>query len=191
MDNVIIFGVGKTGSRLFVNVLEVLGWNLGSVKKNNKENIWVQNINKQILLEQNICPCGVYTDEKICHICHRNLIEFEKLPLDPITCIKSISQPWVIKDPRFVLTLNNNLWKQIWEEYKPFMLYITRDKDYLYKKYIKVWKQTNNIYGQSLDKMIEIAYNKYLKWKYNKIHISFEQLIQAGNLIDFIRADKI
>lgn len=190
-NNILIFGVGKTGSRLFVNILETFGWNSGDTKEGVRENIWAQNINKQILLESNICECGIYTKDYICNRCNRNLRNFNKMPLDTKECILSIQQPWILKDPRFVLTLGNSAWQAIWDEYKPLMIYITRDLNYLRKKYTKIWKQLNNIYGKSFDELIEIAKDEYKQWKYSKVHISFEQLIEAGKLIDFIRAINI
>ena len=174
MDNVIVFGVGTQGTRLFVSILENIGWSVGSTTKT-MEYHWAQNINKQLLIEDDICPCGnsLY-GYPICTKCDQDVEKFVRSPLDVEQCLDNLDTPWVIKDPRFVLTLHYQPWDDVWDKYKPCMLYVSRDYNTLVEKYKRKWTNLYDIYGCSLKELVMLAESRYLSWPYNKIHITFE-----------------
>lgn len=109
IPNVIILGVGHSGTRVIVDILNTLGWNTGEIDQHGE------------------IPDVVYINDEFITSGTFDIIRAQKI-------INSLHQPWVIKDPRFIHTLP--LWLNM-QLGKVCLLYINRNIDDTHKSYIK------------------------------------------------------
>src|SRR5687768_3487144 len=105
--NVLVYGIGHSGTTLLTKMLHALGWNPGGE------------------------PSG--TDEKYEeHIefreCNAHALKHSTLPAVAAVHVKGLVAPWAIKDPRLVLTLP--LWTDIFLRVLgqlPTLVWVSRD----------------------------------------------------------------
>ena len=88
--------------------------------------------------------------------------------------IKSLEEPWVIKDPRFCEKLD--LWKPHLEE-DTVLLWITKDYNRVAESYIK-----RNEEIKLLNSRIELAEEHYRCWTGPKLKIDYDQIKEAVKL---------
>jgi len=191
--NIVLLGVGHSGTRAFVRFLEALGWNLGDVKHGVAENRAVQNINKRVLAIDGICPCGSdATDVGDEHItCRRcgNATVFR--PVDPgceyQDALKTLPEPWGIKDPRLVVTWAR--WLPHFIEYSPVVLFVTRDMERMKKTYRKYKFPDLRIYGHSVSELVQIAKGHYEMYPAHlRLHVRYEELAAAVETFELKKA---
>ena len=80
--NILLFGVGHSGTSIVAKIIRALGWNLGEAD-GFSENVAVRGINAQLL--------GGRIPE----------------PQKVLGLLRDLPAPWLVKDPRFVLTLEH------------------------------------------------------------------------------------
>lgn len=100
--NIIVVGVGHSGTTILVRLLEALGWNAPAAGDRFAEHARIRNLNRYALKHDTLQMGRV----------KRVVAALEE------------HQPWVIKDPRFTVTLH--LWEQIFAP-PPLVLRITKD----------------------------------------------------------------
>jgi hypothetical protein len=189
--SIVLLGVGHSGTRVFVRILEALGWNLGVVKDGVAENLDVQLINKALLARRGICPCGgvgVASDDALaCDDRCGQVTQFRKVgPSEFNVALANIPAPWVIKDPRLVLTWDD--WLPAFSKYKPLVLLVERDLARMRKTYSKYKFHDFRIYGRDVADLVRIARSHYATYDGPKLKIRYEQLADAVRCFDLSRA---
>ena len=146
-DNVLIHGVGHSGTRLFAAMAAALGWNTGKVNGTH-ETKELNRLNKLILR-------GVG--------CGKAQKQF----------LASLPSPWAIKCTRTVVTLDK--WLPLLKPYKPAMLYVTRHPDAMSKTHRRPIAAKRSL-GHKVSELCEIAREQYDAWPWQKWHVTFEQV---------------
>jgi hypothetical protein len=185
--SIVVLGVGHSGTRIFVRTLEALGWNLGEIDETVAENREVKRIDKQILQRQGICPCGgEYFGSKCCRCGNHENPMPHPAPHEFNLALKSIPQPWCIKDPRMVLTFDQ--WKPAFSKYRPLLLLVERDLERMRRTYKKYGFPDFRIYGRDVPELVEMARWHFKCWEGPKLKIDYEQLASAASLFDLEKA---
>jgi len=194
MLNVIVFGVGYSGTSIVVKMLKELGWNVGDVGTDITENKEVLDVNKYILAEHGICPCGngtANTEKRSvtgfsieCPKCRQTFttgyIGSSQLSYVQETILSTLPTPWCIKDPRMVRTLP--LWKKHLQVHNPVLVLVERDTERVKKAYEKHKFNDHGIYGFHIDSLKTLARKHWDGWNENKIRINYEDLQKAIGL---------
>jgi len=188
--NIVVLGVGHSGTSPIVRILEALGWNLGEVKKGVAENLAVQELNKQLLLRQGICPCGGELSEAmICGRCGKpTSFAPDPQPYEFANVLSALPQPWCIKDPRLVVTWKR--WQWILKSYNPLVLLVERDYERMKRTYRRYKFNDLRIYGHDVAELIEMARYHFAAWDGPKLKVWFEDVIEAAKSFDMGRAER-
>jgi len=109
IPNIIILGIGHSGTRVAVNIFSTLGWNAGEIDQHGE------------------IPDVVYINDEFIKSNIFNIVKAQRI-------IDSLPQPWVIKDPRFIYTLPFWLNMQLG---KICLLYIDRNINSMHKSYVR------------------------------------------------------
>lgn len=168
--NLLLFGVGHSGTSILAKMLGALGWNLVDADGFG-ENVQVRWCNIQLL--------------------HRRAVE----PGVPGELLRRLPRPWVVKDPRFVLTLP--LWIEVladWPEAeRPVLLYLTRELAKIERTYVAYGETPNGVpgmYGHTVSELASRAAEGYAQWPFRKLQLAFEQVIAAAALFSVARASR-
>ncbi len=189
--NVIVLAVGHSGSSVTVQMLGKLGWNLGEVKQGVYENRAVQSINKTILLNRNICPCGsddVQVGDKAltCRKCGQTTRKPDELPhFDEMAAALDLTEPWIVKDPRFVVTWPH--WREAFRQIDPLVLHLERDIERMRRTYSR-YNFDGGIFGHSIEDLLAKAREHYEAWDGPKLSLRYEDVAKAVRLFDLGRA---
>lgn len=188
--DVVVLGVGHSGTSIVTKMLKRLGWNLGDVKAGVAENLAVQAIDKRILSRSLICPCGgdevtERADGFVCKRCGRpTVIDSGVTEQEMSAALAAIPRPWCVKDPRMVLTLGD--WLPVLSWYKPFLLLVERDIERMRRTYAK-HGFGDRIYGHSIADLKAIARGEFDKWGHRKLRVAYEDVAEAVELFDLGR----
>jgi len=98
--------------------------------------------------------------------------------------LEALARPWVIKDPRFIHTLD--LWLPVLGIYKPTLLWVVRDGEDVAASYER--RGENYRGGQTLEGLYEMARRQFDEWPWGKLRIEFEKIADAVSLFDLARA---
>lgn len=168
--NILLFGVGHSGTSIVSKMLGALGWNLGDADGFG-ENVAIRRINGQILN-------GRQPQIEVLHEA------FAALP-----------QPWVVKDPRFVLTLST--WMELFQTWpqqqRPQLLYLTRELEKIERTYVAYGEVKDGVpgmYRKTVRELAALAVEGFREWPYQKLAITFEQIIAAAELFSVKRASR-
>jgi hypothetical protein len=106
-----------------------------------------------------------------------------------------LKSPWILKDPRYVFTLN--YWEQVFSPKLPLVIWLVRDMERVRQSYKKrnyyVWKvldsgervRTEGLYlGNSIEDLFELARNQFSQWGGPKIRLDYEDVKEAVSLFD-------
>lgn len=157
--NIVILTIGCSGSTILCRMLEQLGWNLPDADQY-AEHREFRKMNDDILLRRNIPAI------------HRQN-----------AMIRRLTQPWILKDPRFVWT------QQWWPQLNgSFLIWIEREVDAVEKSLRrKGWMQESpdgpRLRGRTLaehKRQCEKIFEKC--WRGPRLHITYEQLQSAVGL---------
>lgn len=161
LPNVIILGVGHSGTRVLVDIMRELGWNTGPTDEHS-ENLEVVSINTK----------NIYT--------HGNYFDVDRVKY----FIKDLKEPWVLKDPRFVRFNILEKWTSILDP-KPFVLHLERDaKDIL----ISHQRRNEEISISEIYFYQVKAKEIYKNYQYGKHSIKFEDMIRIAENFNIKRA---
>ena len=165
--NVIILGVGHSGTTMLSRVLERMGWNLGSdIDEEFAEHVGVRKLNIQLCNNPNF-----------------------SLPIPGCRrMIEHLQTPWAIKDPRFVFTLDQ--WREVLKKYNPILVWIVRNlsdvKDsYSRRGQIDEKGETNIQYmlsqgAKTIEDVFEKCKEQYDSWIGDKMILSYEKICEAA-----------
>lgn len=193
--NIVVLGVGHSGTSIIVKMLHALGWNLGEAKPGVAESLAVQDVDKRLLAQHGICFCGSDDTQQAgdngfnCRRCNSVVSScVEPEPHEFAKALSDIKQPWVIKDPRMVATWER--WKWILKSYEPLVLLVERDFERMRKTYAKYKFPGPRIYGHDVAELIEMARYHYAAWDGPKAKVRYEQVVEAAKQFDLDRAQK-
>lgn len=153
-NNIIILGVGHSGTTVLSRMLVGAGYNKNDLDAEFAESVSVRNFNDKII-------------SKVAY----NAQEQK-------TIIDRLQGPWVVKDPRFVFTLDK--WGHVFEKNPPLLLYIQRDFEEVFDSHLRRNELPDSNAGRSrLAFKEKMARYQYSKWPWTKLKIKYEDLGRA------------
>lgn len=160
--NLVVLGVGHSGTTVLTRMLVDLGWNACDADQEYCESVSVR--------EQVNRP---HVERRECFNLQRAREVLAVLP-----------QPWVIKDPRFVKCLN--MWLPAFSELEnpPELLWITKDIEAVKESYRRRHELVRasgepGSFGCTVERLFELAEQQYHDWPWRKLQISYENLATA------------
>jgi hypothetical protein len=109
--------------------------------------------------------------------------------------LRQMPSPWVMKDPRFVLTIA--AWMPTFESLppndRPAMLFVTRSSEKVERTYIANGEVKDGVpfmYRHTVSQLTEHAHQEFIAWPYAKLHLEFEQVIEAVKIFNLKRATR-
>jgi len=167
--NLVVVGVGHSGTTILTKMLQALGWCAVGADARYLENTKVREANRQALTKETL-PVVLIAD--IINELNEN-------------------EPWVIKDPRFTVTLY--LWKNVFTRLNSFPVVINISKDlssvkdsYIRRKEIVKGKPGNKwkgaLTGFTVDEQVEMLDTQLAAWQFPVIDLNYSQLKEATNL---------
>ena len=164
--NLIVVGVGHSGTTILVRLLTALGWKAPQADKQYAEHQRVRQLNRWALRHDSL-------QEKRAQLI---VAELEK------------HTPWVIKDPRFTVTLH--LWKEVFEQ-PPTVLRITKDVSQVKASYRRrgemVRGRPGNRWasaprGLTVDEQLTLLEQQLQDWPGPIITVDYEQIAQVTKI---------
>ena len=167
--NLVVVGVGHSGTTILTKMISELGWCSVGADERYLENTKVREANRHALTKETL----------------------------PVVLVKDIiselneNEPWVIKDPRFTVTLH--LWKNVFTRLNSFPVVIKISKDlrsvkdsYIRRKEIVKGKPGNKwkgaLAGCTVDEQVEMLDTQLASWQFPVIDLTYSQLKEATNL---------
>lgn len=164
---IVVLGVGRCGTTIATKMLMTLGWKCPMADEEFAEHVEMRAINDKII------RTGAIDQPRIMRV------------------MSSMSPPWILKDPRLAMTLDN--WKPHMANHKPTLLWISRDMtDVRRSMEAKGWGDSRDdgqlyLRGQSLESLEASCKAHFNNWPWGKVHLTFENLKAAVALFDVRR----
>jgi len=165
--DIIIVGVGHSGTTITTRMLQALGWNIpegDDIAKGWAEPSAMLKVNGRLM-------GGAFVKQS----------EF-------LSAWESVPAPRVMKDPRLVLTLSHWIKFFVNHQPPPLLLSVHRSFADLSKSYARRGWRLNTgelgLYGRPLTKLQRQAAGCYTQWPWQKLRVSLEQLADAVKLFD-------
>jgi hypothetical protein len=155
--NVLVYGIGHSGTTILTQMLGALGWQLGDADEEFAESVSIRAMNQKLL------RTGKAVRDEL----------FNRL--------RALPEPWAVKDPRFHRTLEH--WLPAFAELEnlPLLLWIRRDAEATIGSYLR----RGDSYCDSKQKF-DAAYAKaergYQLWPWEKVSLDYEQVMAAVSL---------
>ncbi len=165
--NIIVFGIGNSGTTIVVRQLEMLGWNAVEADLEYAEHVRARQINTKLARGQRAQEIRPLVD----HLAN--------------------TSGWVIKDPRFVHTLHH--WAEWWPQSSslPVLLWIRRPLKALIasraRRYPNDSGRQHRRWLKELRIMAEKAPRQYSQWQGQKVAVDYEDIAAAISLFDVTR----
>ena len=183
--NIILLGVGHSGTTVVAEMMKRLGWNIPDISdptygvRNEPKFVVVLN---RLLVDDYRGIRKLNEKEKSgVHVAISDHIK---------NCFGDKDNSMVLKDPRFVITLD----KWIPCIKISTLVYLKRDRDRLYHSFKKrgKCKEPNKIAsnGMTVDELIGMADRQYEKWSGKKIVLNYEDVMSAISVFDISRNSK-
>lgn len=160
--NVVVLGVGHSGTSVLVRMLGALDWTLEGLDEEYSEPPAVRRLN--------------WIARKTGKL---SAVAWQSLPS---------AGPWVVKDPRFIWTLH--LWHEHFQRvtHPPLLVWITRDDEAVAGSYLR----RNHFGGDrdvalaQIAQRRQLAADQFARWPagWPKVHVDYEQLRAAVQLFD-------
>lgn len=169
MNDVVVFGVGHSGTSLLAKMMHTLGWNPNDADSSFAESVRMREINRQLLAGAPL-PAQMAAS-----------LEF----------VRSLSRPFAVKDPRLVETLSH--WNDVFAalQLSPMLIMVERDYEAVAQSYTdrnELVRGRPGTRNRTLDEMLELAEANYARWPYPKLKIRYENLVEAALLVKTRRA---
>jgi hypothetical protein len=159
--NIWVFAVGHSGTTIATHALSKMGWNTGKIDQHH-EDVEIRDIDMKYLKN------GVF-DHK-----------------SAVNKLKSLKQPYAVKDPRFVKT--QQCWNKVFKETGfPMMLFIVRDAEAILRSH---QRRNEAVKLPEIKKLQNLAQKEFDKYTGSKCKIKFEDLASAVSLFNVKRANK-
>tara|TARA_B100000029_G_scaffold4214_2_gene4925 strand:- start:269 stop:1876 length:1608 start_codon:yes stop_codon:yes gene_type:complete len=157
---VVVMGVGHSGTSIVARILMALGFYGGPADEEFVEHPGIRELNETAwqTREVDLAAGWDYLEE--------------------------LARPWVVKDPRFVHTLD--LWMPLWGLYKPTLVWVVRRAEDVAASYKR--RGENYRGGQTLESLHAMAREQFDEWPWGKIRIDYENIADAVSLFDLARA---
>jgi|GEM_PF-1095849 len=154
--NVVVLGVGHSGTTVFTRMLNAAGWDLPGADKRFAECVWMRDFNLQLM--------------------HQGHFDARRA----MQRLSGMPQPWAVKDPRFVFTLH--FWKPLFAEMErpPTLVRISRNPDDLKRSYLRRGFRGN--IHDAIDQRLRLCERQYEAWPWPRVTIQYEQLGLAARL---------
>lgn len=166
--NIIIIGVGHSGTSLLAKMLFTLGWESNDADEVFCESVGLREINDNYRSEN--------TPADIDEIAR----EF----------LAGLKTPFALKDPRLSFTLP--LWKKAAANFEtpPLLLRISRARADVARSYLdrgELFQGGPGMYGRTLDQLIDCVAENFAEWPHAKFDISYEAILAAARLVKPVR----
>lgn len=166
VPNIVVFGVGHSGTSIFAGMLYSIGWNPNDADEKYGEQVSVRKLNDDTLRTE------VF-----------DIVRAENL-------VANLNPPWAIKDPRLVATLDH--WVGVFARFdrKPILAWIRRDIAQVKESYLRREELSRGVprsRGRSIDQLFQLAEDGYDKWPWNKFVVRYEDIAGAVALWDWRR----
>lgn len=86
--------------------------------------------------------------------------------------LAALPQLWLIKDPRFVHTID--FWMPILADFEPTLIWLVRDSQTVAESYRR--RGERMWFGLSVEQAIELAAETYARWLWGKCRVDYEQI---------------
>ena len=176
-QDAIVLGVGHSGTTILTRMMGKLGWHLNDADKDFAESVAVRAVNAK-------CVPDPFGKTK------RTKGDFdEQAAMEAVIWMQC---PFVIKDPRFVFTLN--CWAKIWGGHPPLLVYVVKNLERVkasYRKRNEMYAPdgSEGMYGHTVEELAALAERQFELWPGPKVRISYEQIAAAARLFDPKRAE--
>jgi len=149
--NLLITGTGRCGTGLVVQMAEKLGWNFTGEKQYFEDARFIR-ANQEII---NNAAHSVELDE----------------------IVESLPEPWVIKDPRFIKTIET--WIEIFrrQRTKPLLVVMYRNQDDVAESFARAGWEAN------IDMLTSLSITAFRQWPWEKWLVKYEDLLAAACLV--------
>lgn len=157
--NIIVFGVGHSGTTILTKIIHSLGWNVS--EDNDPEHFE---------------PRGIRDANDM-------IVSSGRPPFFLNELLDELDPPWVIKDPRFITTLS--CWMPFLKKHNPLMVHVTRNADQIRQSYLSRGEFTGSRQGtrsMTIERAIEKTESMFRSWNGPKIQIKYEDIAEAVSL---------
>lgn len=156
--NVVVFGVGHSGTTLLARILFALGWNPLDADEQYAESVSVRDVNHRALASDNF---DVKTAQKLA----------------------SREGPWAIKDPRFVFALPK--WLPVFAQldHPPVLVWIRRDAKKVAASYVRRNEMTEQVALNKVQRRMQLAHDRFELWPWRKLALAYEDVLNAVRLV--------
>lgn len=184
--NIVVMGVSHSGTSPLTEMLYRLGWRTQETNphfRKRAETQWVKDYNGAIIKWQRGAPQNTFNDMQVL---------FE----ETVERVKNESQPWAIKDPRFVLTLHE--WVRVFREaqVEPMLIALCRPKERLRSSFKRRSEQYTidgvkqpGAYGKTIAQLVELMNNQFQIWPWVKLSVKYTAIRDAVQVFDTKRED--
>lgn len=160
MRNVIVLGVGHSGTTILTKMLHSLGWNISH--DNDPE----------------------YFEPVTFREANKFILKNKTLPENVDSLLGAIPSPWAIKDPRLTTTLSH--WIAAFKKYDPLLLWIQRDIEEVVKSYERRGElDANGLFAETeatVQGMFRRAEKGFTEWSGHKMIVRYEDIQAAISL---------
>jgi glycosyltransferase involved in cell wall biosynthesis len=154
--NVVVLGVGHSGTTILTRMLHAAGWNTPDADEEFEECVWMREMNLELI-----------------HLGRFNASHAMRR-------VKELPQPWAVKDPRFVSTLN--VWTPLFAELEnpPALVRVVRNSDDVKRSYLRRGFRGN--IHDIIDLRLRQCEKQYANWPWARLTVQYEQLRTAAGL---------
>jgi hypothetical protein len=173
--NIIVMGVGHSGTTIITQMIAALGWNLLQPGR--------QFEHKRVR-QLNTAASSVFGETR------------QKLDIKAAGSVLrqcALSQPWIIKDPRFCTTLNQ--WVELLRPYNPLLVWIKRDDSEVEESWMRrlrarnAWrcderyrKNATEQTKSGIKRLTDSAEQQYEAWPMKKVVVDYKYIADAVEL---------
>lgn len=154
--NIVVLGVGHSGTSILTRMLKAAGWDTPGADQQFAECVWMRDVNVELI------QTGLFNAE------------------GTLQRLLSMPQPWAVKDPRFVFTLN--YWTPLFAELEnpPALVRIVRDTSEVKRSYLRRGFRGN--VHEMIDQRLRLCERQYESWPFARLTVQYEQLATAASL---------
>ncbi len=157
---IVVFGIGHSGTTIVTKMLQAVGYFAGPADDEFCEHPVVRDLNEAAL--------------------HTDTLDLDRA----LDAVEDLAAPWVIKDPRFIHTLDH--WLPILGRWQPSLLWVVRDDAAVAESYARRGERYR--LGMSLPELYELAKTQFDSWPWAKVRVDYENIANAVGLFDLGRA---
>lgn len=159
-NNVIILGVGHSGTSILSKMFIKCGYNRNDSDEEFGESVSIRDMNDKII------KYLMYGD-------HYPTWKQKEI-------IKNLQEPWVVKDPRFVRTLDK--WAHLFTESPPLLIYIKKHTYDVMDSFLRRKELDQKNCGEFVSQLEEYAEWQYSRWPWHKVTIHYEDIVKSVDI---------